>query len=682
MRSSRLLYVQIVLIAIAISAMALVTLRERGLREFFFDEGKDHSASKSPDARFASPGTLPDEKDPVDIDYHAGDWEHAIVNPRYRALPLKDNDTRLYHSDDFLIDASGSIECEFMYGKSIFTRKRYRRYNRDKPVSAVIKEGLRAKQAMSLHIEGTVGDRLTVLVDHDQRKKDNRYRFRYRALGEDEFIRELTAGEIDINFKGSKYAVYEQEASKGIGVAVAMRKKGFEGIAFASMRRGVSGCDQFRGNTVPGTITIPECRFARGVYYQIEPIIRYRGCLAPPYPPDYRLEAVNLNPIGFEIYIDDQDPTNNADAIHFSLDGGWYTRMQSGVDYKVNFAAGLVQFLKPLPEKARVFAAYTLICASTDPHAIRPGDPRHPGGMFAGRILAFIKYGYSLSDCPVTSSDIYEVRSFYHLGEQNLQSHGFHVAFRTERGDMTRSDIMSLGRYRIDYHEGVIEFMYREPFRELLGSAAPLIYAERQPANVLDYSKFRIQADYLKEARGFKLSHANLVPESVSVKVDGHIVSPSLYTVDYVSGYVSFRNSGNPSIGPRTLIEVRYEYLPVAGGKDEFVGGFRGEYQFSRDLKIGGSLLYARSGGGEVIPEAGAEPTRTVCVEGDVAFNLDGRRLADLVNLVTRDRVGELPFAIRGYAEYARSYKNINTFGKALIDNMESIEEACIITRG
>jgi hypothetical protein len=39
-----------------------------------------------------------------------------------------------------------------------------------------------------------------------------------------------------------------------------------------------------------------------------------------------------------------------------------------------------------------------------------------------------------------------------------------------------------------------------------------------------------------------------------------------------------------------------------------------------------------------------------------------------------------VPFDIKIYGEYAHSYKNINTFGKALVDDMESTEEVVIVS--
>ena len=168
--------------------------------------------------------------------------------------------------------------------------------------------------------------------------------FKYQALRDDELIRELNAGEIDINFQGSKYAVYDNNTAKGLGVDLLLKKNKFKFRAFGSVTKGNSEVEIFRGNSSPGNIKLSEFQYVKGVYYQIEPLIRYNNNIDPPHPPDYALQPVNINPYGFEIYMDDQNPYNKQDAVELPVYGGFYARLQSGVDYKINYSTGLIQF--------------------------------------------------------------------------------------------------------------------------------------------------------------------------------------------------------------------------------------------------------------------------------------------------------------------------------------------------
>jgi hypothetical protein len=676
-------FIRFALMTGALTAIVIANSKEQGFRGKLLDYLDDNALTEQTKLSVYEPTDFSHIDERFDhFSYHRGDWDDYIVSPRYKDLNGEERPVSLYESDDVRINTYGSLNLELNYARSIFTRKRYQEYDEDRPVSMVIKPGFRTKQDLQLHVEGSIGDRLTVYIDHDSRKKDNHYMIKYRALRDDELIRELNAGEIDINFQGSKYAVYDNNTAKGLGVDLLLKKNKFNFRAFGSVTKGNSEFEIFRGNSSPGNIKLSEFQYVKGIYYQIEPLIRYNNNIDPPHPAGYALQPVNINPYGFEIYMDDQNPYNKQAAVELPLYGGLYVKLQSGVDYKINYSTGLIQFLKAVPDKARVFAVYSLLGTSTDPYALPPGDPRHPGGQFSGKIFVFLKYGYSLADDPVpgqdhTKQDLYEVRSFYYIGDRYVLPNNFSIQFFLENGIMTQNDISSLGRYSIDYTGGVIEFVYREPYKQLLlaSGTASQIYTEHQSVNVYDYSRYRIKIDYYKEARSFQLNHINIIPNSVVIKVDKREVSPSLYTVDYTAGYVIFNNSNNPLIGPQTVIEIRYEYLPLFSQEQQFVGGFRGEYEFSRDLKVGGSLLYSRAGSDEKVPTLGTEPTQTIFFEGDAAVHLDGRRLAQFANIFTRDKIKEVPVELNGYAEYAKSYKNINTFGKALVDNMESIED-------
>ncbi len=681
-------YIWFAAMAGVLTIVVIANSRGQGFREKLLDYIDDNALTEEVTVRVYDPSDSSYLEEKYDkFSYRPGDWEDYIIDPRYKDLEGKEKRTSLYRGDDVRIETYGALNLDLKYGQSKFSHKRYQEYDQDKPHSEYVQEGFSAKQDLKIHVEGIVGDRMSVYIDHDSRKKDNRYVMKYRALRDDELIRELNAGEIDINFQGSKYAVYDNNTAKGLGVDLTLQKNKFKLKAFGSVTRGSSEIEVFRGNSMAGNIKLAEFQYVRSVYYQIEPYIRYNNNIDPPHPAGYTLKPVNINPFSFELYMDDQDLTNKQNIIELPRYGGFYRKMQAGVDYKINYSTGLIQFLRPVQDKSRVFAVYNLMGSSTDPSALLPGDPRHPGGSFSGKIFVFLKYGYSLSNDPVPAPnhpapDVYEVRSFYNIGERYILPNNFSLSFFLENGVMGQNDIASLGTYTVDYTNGVIQFLFREPYKQLLTASgtAQHIYAEHQPANVYDYSRYRIKIDYYKEARSFQLKHLNIIPDSVVVKVDQRKISETLYTVDYTAGYITFNDGKNPLIGPQTIIEIRYEYLPLVGQEQEFVGGFRTEYEFSRDLKVGGSMLYSRTGSDEKVPVIGAEPTQTIFIEGDAALHLDGRRLAQFANIFTRDKRRDLPLEINGYAEYAKSYKNVNTFGKALVDNMESSEDVVVLS--
>jgi hypothetical protein len=172
----------------------------------------------------------------------------------------------------------------------------------------------------------------------------------------------------------------------------------------------------------------------------------------------------------------------------------------------------------------------------------------------------------------------------------------------------------------------------------------------------------------------------NIIEGSDRIKINNRVLDKSLYTIDRTSGYLSFNNADNPQISSDTVIEVKYEYLPLGGQSQDFVGGVRADYQLSKNISLGGSALMTRSSGSGVIPLVNSEPVQTIVVEGDTSVNLDGGTLAGFYNLFTDNRKKTLPLEIKGYAEYARSYRNINTFGKGLVENMESSDDSVTLS--
>lgn len=677
------------------------------------DTGKKPYSGES--TKFMSPGKSSAES-PL---YNQSDWSKYVITPGYQLQGRADTPLILYGSDDVNVLTYGTMKLNMTYGKSVFTDEKYRQFDEDKPRSRVIGTGFVPEQELQLHIEGTTGRRMTLYIDHDSRKEDNVYRMNYRAVRDDEIIRNINAGEIDIKFNHSKYAVYDNNSAKGLGLDLTLRKNKLQVKTFGSITLGETEVEYFRGNSSPGNFKMADYQYMKRTYYQLEPLKRYDNLESiptgsawyaslnvftsvPADPVSYSPYSVNINPSGFEIYLDDQDQYNNYNAIRLSIDNGYYTKLSSGEDYTINYTTGVITFKKNLPESSRALVVYTLKSGtSSDPGVILPGDSAHPGGKFSGKNCVFIKYSYSIDedfdkDLVLDTGedkngdgklnlDIYEIRSYFYLGDRDILPDNFLLQFFNENRVMESGVIALLGKYNVDYAAGLLKFTLREPFRQVLtsrysASAASIIYTERQPDNAYLDSHFSAHVDYYREARSFKLKHSNIIPDSISIKINESKIKKSLYSIDHTSGFLTFLDPNNPLITGETIVEVKYEYLPLGSESQSFVGGVRGDYSVNRNLNLGGSVLFTRSGSSVTIPDINSSPTQTVVLEGDARLHLGEKKLADLVNIFTDSKKRNVPLEINAYAEYARSYRNINTFGKGLIDNMESIDEIISIS--
>ncbi len=640
--------------------------------------------------------------------YQKGDWVKYVVSRQY--VPRYDAGEKLLSietGDDSNVVSYGSLKMNLVYGKSYFTSGKYKRFDEDKPVSKIIQSGFYPERELQLHIEGMVGKRLKLYVDHDSNKADNRYVMKYTAQEDDEVIREINAGEVEIKMNNSKCVVFDDSSRKGLGIDMSVKKNRLRVKAFGTVSKGEAVVERFRGNSSGKTTDIREYQYMRGKYYQLETFKRYDNLSSKPSgaasynlitftsqpsdPKNYAPFAVNIDAASFELYMDDQNPHNNYNAVKLSIDGGQYVRLARGTDYTINYATGLITLMSAIPEQARIYAVYTLNGGSTV-----STDPSARTDVVVGKIFVFIKYGPSIDEDTnknfvldagedrngdgMLNLDIYEVRSVYALGDRNILDDNFRIEFLLDQSQLSRAEIEKAGRYALDPSSGAVVFHLREPFRQLLGSDASRIYRENQGGSATQYSRYRLRMNYFREARSFQLSHTNILPGSVRVRVNGREIQQSLYSVDHTSGFFEFIDPSNPLIGPETDIEIRYEYLPAGGEMQSLLAGVRADYDLGRNLDVGGTILFSRGAGGASIPKVGSEPEQLLVFEGDAKLYLSEKKLEEFINSLPGVKVKSVPFEITAYAEYAKSYKNINTFGKGLIDDMEGGDEVVAIS--
>ncbi len=724
-------YSWIYFLTLPLSAAAIIALSapdEKPYREKVLDYINTHKLTEEtkiidPEkSSEISTGALAFQNTAQSFGYKNGDWQKYINYPEYGKLSEEQKKTILIDSDeDFQLLSYGNMKLNLKYGGSVFTDEKYKQYDTDAPVSRLIQPGFLPEQQMQVHMEGKIGKRLTVFIDHDSTKKDNKYVIQYKAIRDDELIREINAGDIDIKFNHSKYAVYDNTTSKGMGIDVTLKKNNLQIKAFGSISKGQTEIEYFRGNSSPGSNKLAEYNYIKKMFYQLEPFKRYDARTTPPIldpefntsvtitsnpssPDTYSLTQVNIDPNSFELYMDPQNQYANLNSIQLSKvdTQGHYTKLMQGAEYSINFTTGVITFIRDIPSNAKIFAVYTFgggSTATTDASAYPPLDIDHPGGQFSGKIFVFIKYGYSINEKTTTTNystkdpgmtviqdnkvhlDVYEIRSFYQIGDRQLLTDNFSLKFYNENQSMDQTSQTKLGKYTIDYSKGLIQFTLREPFKTVLPSNfLQYIYAENQSTSAYQYSRYNIKIDYYKEARSFQLKHFNLLPNSVRVKVNDIEIAQGLYMVDHVSGFLMFLDPNNPVIGPETKIEIKYEYMPFLSQSQSFIGGVRVDYKVLDAINFGGSILYSNSSGITSIPMIGNTPNQLFLFEGDVSLDLNERKMAGVVNAIAGTNYRTVPVEFKAYGEYARSYTTFNTFGKALIDNLETANEIISIS--
>ena len=210
--------------------------------------------------------------------------EVVVVSHQDGSLYRSDNwseDTlkKQNYSDEYYDGTNGkdSFEMEgyfntgFVYGKSHFTNSKYRLSDIDTPQSQVIKDGFVPTSDLKMLLQGHAGKRLTVYIDHDSKREnqdENKYIVQYRAVKDDEVLREINAGDIDINVAKSKYAIFESKSEKAYGLDMTFKKNNFEIKGFGSVIKGSNEVEQFNGRSATGSMSIAEYQYIRDTYFR------------------------------------------------------------------------------------------------------------------------------------------------------------------------------------------------------------------------------------------------------------------------------------------------------------------------------------------------------------------------------------------------------------------------------
>lgn len=627
-----------------------------------------------------------------------------LINSLYNNKPHTEISIPLNDKEDerFNLLVFGSVQLNMNYGKSWFTNDKYQRFDTEKPTSQLITPGFNSDNLIKIHMEGAVSDRVTVLIDHDSERENNQYYVQYKALKEDELVQKVEAGYLNLKISDSKFATYDGSSISALGIDSTIKKGKFKLRTFGSITRGVAETENFSGGISNKKIKLHDYQYQAGTWYQLEPFIRFDNLStapannpaiynyitmnsAPTDPEKYRPFNVSIDSTGFEMYMDDLNQQNNKNSIQLSVDNGKYNKLINGSDYIINYNTGEIQFVRAIPQESRIFVSYTRNNGGTD-----TADPSARLDVFPGKIFTFIKYGKIINEdynfngirdadeLDVNKDgklnyDIYELRSFYYIGEKNLSEKNISVRFYSNNNILSDINIKNLGLFSINTSQGLIHFNLREPFKKILSSEkSKYIYTENISSNTFEKSVYSISIDYSTKGNIYKLKHSNIIPESVQVKLNQQIVSTTLYNVDTVTGIISFKNPNYPLIDSGSDMEIHYEYLPFINSSSTILVGIRSDYQLFPVLNIGSTLLYNGNSAGNIIPAVGEEPSRTGIIEGDIKLDIKEDDSIRIANKFLKKPVEKLPIEFIGYAEYAHSFRQINSFGKALVDDMSA----------
>ncbi|HOK40171.1 MAG TPA: hypothetical protein PLD27_03935 [bacterium] len=581
---------------------------------------------------------------------------------------------------------------------------------------------IKIEQTLKVRVEGKIGESVNVNIDYDDAQDDKNkqklsivYDGKERALsksenGEDENIIKFDAafGDIELSLPQTEFLAYNKQLF-GVRGGMKISKINLSGIKLddfkfqfiASRTKGEAGHIEFTGKKSTRVNQISDINYIKRTYYQITEL---QGADTP-----------TIVSFSEKIYRDDRNIANNENAIDLVCTNvvngetyaGKFDLLQPGDDYSIDYQKGIVRFKRTILDNDVIVVNYETT-----------------QGYKAVNKLIRLKYDYDYD----TAYFKYELKNRYYLGATNIlvDDPNFIVEIQdmnnnrqtsiTPFGSTDKYSLLHIfgldekgpgpdgvygtgddvpdGRIDPEYIDndlGIIIFPETMPFNNPAYTnlfSKVRVPVDKDTAEIpiknqtvytrTQTSRYNIYVEYQSEVQQYFLNAFNIVKNSEVVKVDGKILTRNVdYYIDYQTGFLIFLNSS--MITPYSKIVIDYEKIPVGIGAEKTLLGTRLETNINKNFFIGTSFLMNKNDKAQEMPDLSNTPLSLTINDINTRLNLLPFT-SDLINFFSFNKFKpEIPkkwIEINVTAEVARSVFNPNTYGKALIDNMESIKDS------
>lgn len=233
---------------------------------------------------------------------------------------------------------------------------------------------------------------------------------------------------------------------------------------------------------------------------------------------------------------------------------------------------------------------------------------------------------------------------------------------------------------------GLLIFPHRTPFNsdttfldangvstDTLEMKAPLIYDYESADQKTQSSLFFIQLVTKARSSIIRLGRANIIEGSERVTVNGRLLERGKdYNVRYDYGQLTLIS--DEAMDPNADIDIQFEYAPFLAIQKKTLLGMRAEYQWSKNLEFGTTVLYKSDKAQDRKPRVGQETARAVIYDVDGSWRTQANFLTSLANALPLIET-ESPSSFRIDGELAQSHPNPNVDGVAYVDDFEAAQE-------
>ena len=590
---------------------------------------------------------------------------------------------------------------------------------------------LNMEQMYQFDITGTIGSKITVKVSQDSHTDiplSNRIQIRYKG-DDDDVLKTIEAGNTNLSLPNTQFVGYSSQIRGLFGVKAEAQLGALYLTAIASQEKGSSERTKVTPTGEESATIIrdydydirrvfdlgDQADFQPGdsvlrvfVYQQITGSERER-------PPDA---------VWAELIVDPDNPAaNSAQNIYLTSPSDGVTRIPEDEYFDYSFPdqnRHYIVFQRALRDYS--VGIYMEILRSGD--TVRVGDISTTGTLEDPYILKLL---YSRSQTPSYKTWDYMWRNVYRMptgtvredldikiykgldgSEDATTSLEYQAA---SSGQQNYIEIFGLDQYdqsgrnvpdgKIDERESI----YREDWNLLIfPSSRPFIDTTRSfsfadgdttqhlidPAiGIYDYesstrrveaSKYFMKVFSKSRNNVIRLGRPNVIEGSERVTANGAPLTRGTdYRIEYDFGRITLLSE--EAKDPNADIDIEFEYAPFLAIQKKSLLGFRTEYEFSKDFKIGSTILYKSDKAQDRKPRVGMETTRSFVFDVDASLALQPNfltRLADALPIVRT----ETPSNLRLSGEVAQSHPNPNVEGVAYVDDFEASAEQLSLGTG
>ncbi|MCD4774927.1 MAG: hypothetical protein K8S15_02620 [Candidatus Aegiribacteria sp.] len=542
---------------------------------------------------------------------------------------------------------------------------------------------LKMEQELRVQLEGTIGEKIHVDVDHDSRRSfgpQSSLSLRYEGY-EDEIIQSIEMGDISLSITGPEFVSYSIPHQGLFGAKILAQVGPVEFTTIASRQAGSTESSEFVGQAIMVEDSILDIHPADNYFF-------------------YTLPDSQQQPqiVSIRVFQDDLDGTNNQET--GAVEGAWFIEgtgetgngywdeLQPGLDldYVLVDSSTTIRFRRPVNNNYRI--AVWMVTAE--------GDTIGNASTGTDWNLKLIKQSNPLPDYSTWS---YELRNRYFLGANNIVRESFNCSIYLDRSgeDPVQSQegvpfIELLGldtngdgsladeENAVDWDNGFLVFPETRPFTDpVLNVTNPAVYNENNPLPT--QSKYFIEVSYRAASTTYSLGRMGIIPgsESVTLSVAGTtrtLAKDVDYTIIYEIGLLTLMGeAAEDAQNPSNTLRVTFEYLPLFAAQKKTLIGSRAVYSIGSDSWLGATVMFESASTPGDRPRVSEESTRTLVADIDAHLETKPEFLTDFANMIPGITTeAESKAIISG--EIAMSFPNPNVDGIAYVDDMEGTETA------